>query len=457
MANTYLSETTLGTATDPTKFTFSAWVKTSFVGAGGSDDYQLLLGSKPDHSSGREGVWIWQNSEIAFYNYASAGASAITTRTSAKLRDVNGWYHIVVTGDASQSGTDKLKFYINGELQTEFAEDNRSNFVTIAHGIQDTSSEVNIGGYSGANYYFDGILSHVHFTDGYAYAASTFGSTDSTTGQWKINTAPSVTYGNNGFFILKDTNSGTDQSGNSNNFTVGGGTLTKSEDCPSNVFSNMNPLIVSNGVFSEGNNTVTTTSSNWCTIGSTLGATSGKYYWEVKANLLSGSSFYTMIGFVRLQGNSSDIGSNTTSHIGSNNGVGMYSDGGDIYYPGGSTSYGSSFSNGNIIGVALDLDNNFAYWSINGTWQNSGVPTSGGTGTGGYNISSFADGSFILPASSVQNYSSGNKSENEYNFGNGYFGTTAVSSAGTNASGNGIFEYDVPTGYTALSTKGLNL
>jgi hypothetical protein len=43
------------------------------------------------------------------------------------------------------------------------------------------------------------------------------------------------------------------------------------------------------------------------------------------------------------------------------------------------------------------------------------------------------------------------------NFGNGYFGTTAVASAGTNASGNGIFEYDVPTGFTALSTKGLNL
>jgi hypothetical protein len=44
-----------------------------------------------------------------------------------------------------------------------------------------------------------------------------------------------------------------------------------------------------------------------------------------------------------------------------------------------------------------------------------------------------------------------------WNFGNGYFGTTAVASAGTNASGIGIFEYDVPTGYTALSTKGLNL
>ena len=43
-----------------------------------------------------------------------------------------------------------------------------------------------------------------------------------------------------------------------------------------------------------------------------------------------------------------------------------------------------------------------------------------------------------------------------WNFGNGYFATTVVSSAGTNASGNGIFEYDVPTGYTALSTNGLN-
>ena len=44
-----------------------------------------------------------------------------------------------------------------------------------------------------------------------------------------------------------------------------------------------------------------------------------------------------------------------------------------------------------------------------------------------------------------------------YNFGNGYFGTTAVTSAGTNASNNGIFEYDVPAGYTALCTKGLNI
>ena len=53
----------------------------------------------------------------------------------------------------------------------------------------------------------------------------------------RLNTSPSVTYGTNGFFILKDGNSVTDQSGNSNNFTVGAGTLTKTEDNASNNFA----------------------------------------------------------------------------------------------------------------------------------------------------------------------------------------------------------------------------
>ena len=53
--------------------------------------------------------------------------------------------------------------------------------------------------------------------------------------------------------------------------------------------------------------------------------------------------------------------------------------------------------------------------------------------------------------------SSGSMGVYNWNFGNGYFANNLVNSAGTNASGNGIFEYDVPTGYTALSTKGLNL
>jgi hypothetical protein len=86
-------------------------------------------------------------------------------------------------------------------------------------------------------------MAHVHFIDGTAYDADTFGETDATTGIWKPKTAPSVTYGTNGFF-LKFENSGafgTDSSGNANTFTVNG-TMTQTIDTPSNVFATLNPL-----------------------------------------------------------------------------------------------------------------------------------------------------------------------------------------------------------------------
>ena len=42
------------------------------------------------------------------------------------------------------------------------------------------------------------------------------------------------------------------------------------------------------------------------------------------------------------------------------------------------------------------------------------------------------------------------------NFGNGYFGTTAISTAGTSSSGDdSIWEYDCPTGYYGLNTNNL--
>ena len=100
----------------------------------------------------------------------------------------------------------------------------------------------------------------------------------------------------------------------------------------------------------------------------------------------------------------------------------------------------------------MDLDNGRLYWGINGTYVNSGNPASGSTGTGGMPIANITAGGTYTFAVGIQNGATIN-----LNFGNGYFGTTAVSSAGTNASGIGIFEYDVPTGFTALSTKGLNL
>ena len=43
----------------------------------------------------------------------------------------------------------------------------------------------------------------------------------------------------------------------------------------------------------------------------------------------------------------------------------------------------------------------------------------------------------------------------DFNFGNGYFGTTAVSSSNSDSAGLGLFEYSVPSGFYSLCTKNI--
>ena len=106
--------------------------------------------------------------------------------------------------------------------------------------------------------------------------------------------------------------------------------------------------------------------------------------------------------------------------------------------------------------VAIDCDNNYVYFGKNGTWQNSGDPTSGSSGTGGVAITAATSTELRNYFFGCSDNANNGGSTFQFNFGNGCFGTTAISSEGTNASGIGKFEYDVPTGYTALCTKGLN-
>ena len=118
---------------------------------------------------------------------------------------------------------------------------------------------------------------------------------------------------------------------------------------------------------------------------------------------------------------------------------------------------GGSFGDDDIFQIAFDGDNGAIYFGKNGTWGNSSDPTSGASKTGAVDISGLA---WYTAAKDLVflagEFSSSGYGHFQANFGNGYFGTTAISSEGTNASGIGKFEYDVPTGYTALSTKGLN-
>jgi len=442
MASTYLYRTN-GTSTNAYKGTVSHWIKRSGLGAMGT-----FAAWDNGGTSSVRGYLNMHNDTIYFYDEPTS----TIVQTNRVFRDTSAWYHIVVAWDTSQStASDRVKIYVNGVQETSMATGN--------YPAQNTTLQFNTSGRrfgvgcfansAAAAGFFDGSMSHFHFCDGYTYTASDFGSTDSTTGEWKINTSPSVSYGNNGFFILKDGNSVTDQSGQGNNLTVGGGTLTKTEDCPSNVFATINPLdnFYNNLTITNGN-TSWVSGSNYSVTRSTLGASSGKYYFEMKV-VNEGNTDYEF-GIVGAAPTS------ISSWMGSSGSYGYSYESRAELRANGTTvdPWGSTYDDGDILGCAFDLDNNKIYFSKNGSWQESGDPSSG---SNGYTIIAAANtpaGAYFVGAG---DFSGSAGQSGQFNFGNGKFGTTSVSSAGTNASGNGIFEYDVPTGYTALSTKGLNL
>jgi hypothetical protein len=410
MASTYLSRTSTS-ATLATKYTLSFWIKIANVGT----DYRIVN----QYADANNTAAIYFDASNNYLNIVDklSGSTHLDISTTRKFRDTNAWYHIVIAADTTQStAADRLKVYINGVQETSFSPNTYpSQDASLGMQTVSASGQRRIGTHNGGNGDFlDGSLAHFHFIDGLAYPASTFGETDSTSGIWVPKTSPSVTYGNNGVFLKFENSAamGTDSSGNSNTYTVNG-TMTQNKDTPSNNFATLNSLYNPTGSpsFTNGLLTVSGYDSGKFYSASTLGVNKGKWYSEYKIQATQTSA---------------------TIHL-------------------------------DIVGIALDVDNSKLYFSKNGSWISiggvTGVPTSGSTGTGAISINDADanDGNGFWHFAIGDNSGSyGSDNIINCNFGQGYFGTTAVASAGTNASDNGIFEYDVPTGYTALSTKGLN-
>ena len=447
MATTYLTRTS-GTPTNALKWTFSAWVKNSQVGTG-----TFLLDFNTD-TNNRSQIGFESDGKLTVYEKVSGSTSQLF-QTNALYRDLSGWYNFVISCDRTLgTAADRTKIYVNGVRETSFSASN--NPAQNTNGIINTAVNTLIGKYSQSGVYFNGLLSHVHFVDGTAYPASTFGSTDSVTGQWKINPSPSITMGNNGFTILKDGNTITDQSTNSNDFSLGGGTLTETEDCPDNVFSTWNPLnglfsasIQSNGV-QNGNTYVASTASNEDrSFGSTLAFTgTGKYYMEFKVGNLGGG---VSVGIGEVD--AMQVLLNQTRSKFCNNAKGYaYLNSGSKEVGGSGASYGNSFTSLDYIGLAY---NNGALWfSKNGTWQNSATISEINAGTTTNAAFTGIDTTkqyFIM-------FNGFNDAMIEMNAGNGYFRTTVVGSPNNPTSGDtsAKFKYTVPNDYQPVSTKGLN-
>ena len=442
--------TTQSSPTLNTKYTISFWVKRSKL----TYSECFLIDGRVD-ASNRFKLSFQSADKIECFN-SNSGSDTMAFVTNRQFRDPGAWMHIVLAVDTTDStAADRFKLYINGTRETSFASSTNPSSSDANNVANENGSVFSIGAYYDNSNAFEGCMTHFHFVDGTAYAPTTFGETDSTSGIWKPKTAPSVTYGNNGFF-LKFENSGNldlDSSGNSKSFTTVG-TITQNVDTPSNNFATFNSVYKanSNPTYTNGNLTATSSGSGYRVSFSTLNNSTGKWYAEFKRAV--GSSDEVFIGV------SGEIDVNTSFGVNdrymgeTSKSIGISSGNGSSYIAGSATTYAASYGTNDIIGIALDLTNKKLYASKNGAWSN---------GSGAWSSSTFdaavgaIDISSLIPSGEFGYIGCSNTGTSTLNanFGQGYFGTTAVASANADANGHGIMEYPVPSGFYSLNTKNI--
>ena len=207
MASTYLTRTPGSGQTSRTKGTLSVWLKRA------KTDEEDFIFNGFESSSNQIKITFRADGKLQI-NSVQAGSNHLVYETNRLFRDTSAWYHIVIAIDTTLgTAGDRCKLYVNGVEETSFSTETHFSQNDL-HYMTEDNRVIYIGSQQGTANYFDGSMSHYHLIDGTAYDASAFGETDATTGEWKIKTSPSVTYGNHGFFILKDSGSVTDQSGN---------------------------------------------------------------------------------------------------------------------------------------------------------------------------------------------------------------------------------------------------
>jgi len=431
MANTYLYRSP-SSAGSNTTWTFSCWYKKTSVGLDTVPWATGYTSPQIDESI----INIGADDQLRF-NIAINDATDVTVKSSRKLRDVSAWYHIVVACDTTQgTASNRIKFYINGEQEsslslTDYPTQNQSTF------FGDTNKTQEIGRQPRSSNYLEGYMNNIAFVDGQALAPTVFGETDSTSGIWKWKKITGVTWGTNGFHLKmdNDANLGLDSSGNTNNLTPSGNGI-QAKDTPINSRATLNPLnrrlTSNNPTYSNSNTSLqgqTVNGQNNNAIATFGDLKSGKWYFEVKVGT-AGDSWG-----IGIADNPQGADGNGT---GGNYHVYYQLDGYKNVGAAGGSSYGATFTTGNIIGCAFDLDNGTIIFYKDGATQ--------GTADTGL-ITNMVDG--YTPIGFT------NKGLMHWNFGNGYFGTTKITSAGSNGNGS-LFEYDVPSGYYALNTKNIN-
>ena len=450
----YISRTTGTAFTSNQKFTVSGWIKGSFPPSSG-DNHMWAIGSASG-SIGSVFLYVQGTGALTAYGYNPNLALA----TSRLLRDPAAWYHWVLAVDTTQgTPADRNKVYINGVQETAFSmETNYGSSDTLdalASGkIQYIGSNTNGGGP------LLGDLSWVQYVDGLQLAPTEFGQFDSTSGIWKIKTDVYGTPGNNGFCLKMEDRANLDLDSSSNAFTfTTSGTLTPTKDTPSNNFCTMNPIVGARSGFtwSNGNNKVVTGTVD--NSGATLAFGSGKWYYEI----LTDTRGNAYPGWQDLTNTEADEDDTYTppGFLGINPGV-TYNAGSGVVFSSFKGLPASDWTDGDYIGLAFDMDNLSAWWSLNGQWYtgDNATPTTltraqVSADTNGFDCSTaslFSSASLIAPCMG----SSTASTTNSFNFGNGVFASTVLGGTTYNDdAGNGIFKYEPPDGFRAICTKNI--
>ena len=424
----YMSRTF--SASNRKTLTFSCWVK-----RGNQGTNQNIFGPQTSNSgSGTYGVIrLNPQNELDIFDYTN-GTTNWRLQSTQLLRDSSAWYHFVFSMDTSNSiSSERLRMYINGQRVTDFDVETQPSLNYEGQWNNNLSHEIGAIQRGSTNQYFDGYLAEIVFIDGQALSCDSFGEFNSS-GIWIPKNVSALTFGTNGFHIdgRDASDLGDDESGNGNDFTTSGlAAHDQVSDTPTNNFATINPLdwVIRNAAdsvpLSEGN--LKFTGSDSVGVYGTYNATievpnSGGWYFEMVP---------TAIGSAEKQSQYIYAG-----------GIGFLSNGNSS-----AGSYGSAWSAGDIIGVAVNTSG--VWFSINGTWQNSGNPATGSNSAGSSSLPAMiltGDGSATTNSSLT----------GVLNFGqDGTFAGNKTAQGNTDASGIGNFYYSPPSGFKALCTKNL--
>lgn len=356
-------------------WTWSGWVKLGSL----STTLNILYAYSADSDSGLCQL-SYQSNQLRIQGY-SASFLMISTPV---YRDPSAWYHIVYKVDTTQAtAADRVRVYVNGVEITAWATNtpppqNTDTAVNnnVAHNIGRNTRN--------SNDYLDGYFAEVNLIDGQALPPTSFGYFDTYTGVWQP--APYTgTYGTNGFYLnFKDPTStttiGYDYSGNSNNWTANnisvtaGTTYDSMVDVPINWgtdtgvggevrgnYAVLNAAQPTGATYSDGN--LFCSGAVQCGGVSSVAMASGKWYAEV---VYATGSNANIVGI--MNASVADIPNQDPSRA-STGGVGYYALNGNKYIETTASAYGATYTTGDVISIAVDMDNNTVTFYKNGVSQ----------------------------------------------------------------------------------------